>query len=133
MRLAFVVNYVPYVRRIVLALMFLVALSASAQNWVPDEAVLSKLEVSVTQYHSRRPVAVASYARFYFGYTAENHRMIHGEYVLSRGSMSKPAGIYVVGSQKELPRIFDGGCSVINMIYDVEAGQIVSLECNGIV
>ncbi len=58
--------------------------------------------------------------------------MISGELVLPFGSKMKSAGIYIVSSKREFPTIFDGGCSVMHVVYDVEAGRVVSLQCNGI-
>lgn len=59
--------------------------------------------------------------------------MIGGEFVLPVGPDMKPAGIYTVSSRKGSPTIFDGGCSVMRVTYDVEEDQIVSLQCkNGV-
>jgi hypothetical protein len=122
----------------ILLLMFLIAIAGCAQNWTPDAATISKLESGIKpsdiplQYlPGHRPV-IAEYARYYFGYTANNHRMIRGELIIPFGSKMKPAGTYVVRSEKEFPMISDGGCAVMHMVYDVEAGHIMSLRCNGL-
>ena len=121
----------------ILSLMFLMTIAGYAQNWTPDAATISKVESGIKpsdipqQYlPGHRPV-IAGYARYYFGYTANNHRMIRGELIMPFGSKMKSAGIYVVASEKEFPMIFGGGCAVIHVVYDVEAGHIVSLRCNG--
>ena len=57
--------------------------------------------------------------------------MIRGELIMPFGLKEKPAGIYVVGSEKEFPMFEDGGCAVMHVVYDVDAGQVVSLRCNG--
>jgi hypothetical protein len=112
--------------------------SGGAQDWTPDAAIISKLESDIKRsdiplrYLSGHPPIIAQYARYYFGYKADNHRMIRGELILPFGSKMKPAGIYVVGSQREFPTIFDGGCAVMQVVYDVEAGRMVSLQCNGV-
>ena len=74
---------------------------------------------------------IAQYARYYFAYKANNRRMIRGELVRPFGPKMKPPGIYVVRSQKEFPIILDGGCAIMHLVYDVEADQIMSLQCNG--
>ena len=51
--------------------------------------------------------------------------------VILSGSKMKPVGIYVVGSEKDFPEIFDGGCTVVHVIYAVETAHVVSLKCNG--
>jgi hypothetical protein len=58
--------------------------------------------------------------------------MIRGELALPIGSKMKPAGTYVVGSKREFPMIFDGGCAVMHIVYDVEVSRLVSLQCNGL-
>jgi hypothetical protein len=123
---------------LILSLVFWMTIAGYAQHWTPDVATISKVESSIKpsdipqQYlPGHRPV-IAEYARYYVGYTANNHRMIRGELIMPFGSRMKPAGTYVVGSEKDFPMIFDGGCAVMHVVYDVEAGHIVSLRCNGV-
>ena len=109
----------------------------SVSSRLSDAAIISKLESNIKpsdiplRYLPAHPPIIAQYARYYFGYKADNHRMIRGELILPFRSKMKPAGIYVVGSQREFPTIFDGGCAVIHVVYDVEAGHMISLQCNG--
>ena len=30
-----------------------------------------------------------------------------------------------------MPTIYDGGCEIVNLVYDVEAQQIEMIGCNG--
>jgi hypothetical protein len=131
-------NCVPLGQALILSLMLLMANSGRAQNWTPDAAIISKVESDIKpsdiplEYPTGHPPIIGHYARYYFGYIgANNHRMISGELVLPWSKM-KAAGIYVVGSQREFPRISDGGCAVMHVVYDVEAGHMVSLQCNGL-
>ncbi len=124
---------------IILSLVLLVAnLVGCAQGWTPDASIISKMEAGIKpsdippQYAPGHPPIISQYARYYFGYKAHNRRMIRGELVRSSISEMKPAGIYIVRSQREFPVIFDGGCSVMHLVYDVEAGKIGSLQCNGL-
>jgi hypothetical protein len=116
----------------------LVSNAGCSQSWAPDAGIISKVESSIKpsdiplRYSPGHPPVIGQYARYYFGYMANNHRMIRGELVLPFGSKMKPAGIYVVDSQREFPTIFDGGCSVMHVVYDVDAGRLVSLQCNGV-
>jgi hypothetical protein len=98
----------------------------------PDAATISKLEsnIEIPTFGNEPPPTVSEYARYYAPYMAGDHRMIRGELVRPMGSR-KPAGIYVVGSEKDFPHIFDGGCSVVHVVYDVETASVVSLKCNG--
>jgi hypothetical protein len=134
-----------------LSLIFIANVAGSASNWTPDLATINRLESSIkpgdiprsgpsTQYPSGHSPLIAEYARYYAGYMAKGHRMIRGELVIPAapgdivvltGSKMKPVGIYVVGSEKDLPDILDGGCAVVHVIYAVEPAHIVSLKCNG--
>jgi hypothetical protein len=42
----------------------------------------------------------------------------------------RPAGIYVV-EPGALPEIYDGGCGVIDLEYDVASDVILSFACHG--
>ena len=125
-------------RSLILLPVLLAPNSVCAQSWTPDVAIISKLETGIKP--SDRPLryspghlpVVGQYARYYFGYKANNHRMISGEFVFPFGTKMKPAGIYMVGSERGFPTIFDGGCSVIHVVYDVEEVRMVSLQCNGV-
>jgi hypothetical protein len=121
--------------QLILAAAVTTALGAT-QSWTPDAATISKLESNIKPgdipkfSNGHRPI-VTEYARYYAPYTAGNHRMIRGELVRPMASNMKPAGIYVVGSEKDFPLIFDGGCSIVIVVYDVETARVVSLKCNG--
>ena len=43
--------------------------------------------------------------------------------------VDRSAGV-VLGESGQLPKVFHGGCSVVNVVYDPEAGQLVSAWCN---
>jgi hypothetical protein len=138
-------------RLLILSLIFAANVACAAPNWTPDAATISRLESNIkpgdiprsgpsTQYPSGHSPLIAEYARYYVGYTAHGRRMIRGELVIPAtpgdtvilsGSKMKPVGIYVVGSEKDLPDILDGGCAVVHVIYAVETAHIVSLKCNG--
>ena len=110
---------------------------ACSQNWQPDAGVISKLESSIkpgdiaNSHPPDGPHPLSTYARYYTADMVEGKRMIRGEFVLPMGSRGKPVGMYVVSSVRDFPVIFDGGCSVVNILYDIEAARIVSLKCNG--
>ncbi|HEY1215373.1 MAG TPA: hypothetical protein VGE93_17215 [Bryobacteraceae bacterium] len=131
-------NRLPLTRAIIFLLVLLVVNSGCAKGWTPDASIISKMEAGIKpsdippRYSPGRPPIIGQYARYYFGYKAHNRRMIHGVLILPFGPKMKPAGIYVVRSQREFPVILDGGCSVMHLVYDLEANQIVSLECNGL-
>ncbi len=115
----------------------IVATLAATPSWTPDRATIDKLEASprlndLLKFSNGRQPIVAEYERYYYPYLVDGHRMIRGEFVVPFGSKMKPAGVYIVSSEKEFPIIFDGGCGIVNLVYDVEKAQLVSLACNGL-
>lgn len=55
-------------------------------------------------------------------------RRIAGVLVLE-SVIQRPTGIVPIG-RHELPRVFHGGCAVVNVVYDPEADRLVSAWCN---
>jgi hypothetical protein len=126
-----------------IALAFCVGVNACSQEWTPDAVTIAKLESSIregdiprwgssTKYPSGPSPLVTEYARYYTADTANGQRVILGEFVIPFGSEEKPPGIYVVKSKKGMPRIVDGGCGIVHVVYAVETGRILSLRCNGV-
>ena len=93
--------------------------------WRPDQHILTRLESSIKLPADAKPLT--SYARYYAGASERGRRVVRG--VLVQRSDKKP-GVSVV-APSDLPEIYDGGCGVIDLAYDVASEQIVSLECHG--
>ena len=124
-----------WIVQLILAAAFTTALGATP-GWTPDAATISKLESSIKpgdipKLGDGHQPLVSEYARYYAPYMAGDHRMIRGELVIPIGSKMKPAGVYVVDSEKDFPHIFDGGCAIVHVVYDVETARLISLKCNG--
>lgn len=103
----------------------------------PDMAMLHKLEAQIQSGDFTRlyggPVPVAAkYARYYTATIQSGKPVILGEWVWPYDSKEKPAGIYPVATRLQFPIIMDGGCSIINFVYDIKANRILSAECNGV-
>lgn len=43
--------------------------------------------------------------------------------------VERPAGV-LISQSGQLPQIFHGGCSVVNVIYDPGTGRLISIWCN---
>jgi hypothetical protein len=121
--------------------LLLVALSVSTAgsepNWAPDTATIGKLEATLQS--SGIPARglgkvreLSAYNRYYAGYLSGDQKMIEGEFIEPFGEKSKPTSVHIVGSRKELPRVFDGGCSIVHIVYSVGSDRIISARCNGI-
>jgi hypothetical protein len=112
------------------ALIARAALSAGLA-WTPDTGTITKLEsiIRIPSNSWRAPTPVANYARYYAGVTIKGRPVIRGEFVIPLPP-DKPAGIYI-GAESDFPGIMDGGCGVVNLLYDVKAARIVWIRCNG--
>jgi hypothetical protein len=122
-----------------LALVAVVALGTSlpafSQNWVPDAGTIAKLESSIKpgaipHWGNAHSPIVTDYSRYYAGAMLKGERVVLGEFVAADIENSK-ATIHIVRSSKEFPVISDGSCSIVNVVYAVKSGEIVSLVCNG--
>ena len=67
------------------------------------------------------------YARYYYGSVENGRRLLIGTFIRD----DRHPGIRVTTKGK-VPRVFDGGCYQINVIYDVDAKQTVLIRCNGV-
>jgi hypothetical protein len=107
------------------------ATKASEREWTPDTKDIAKLESVVDlskakHIESSPPAPLAQYTREYAGVWSNGRRMIRGAFLLGA-----PTGVRIV-PEKSLTQILDGGCSVINLLYDAEADKILWIDCNGV-
>jgi hypothetical protein len=93
------------------------------KSWTPTSELVGKVEAELTMPAG---ATLSSYARYYYGQISRGHRMLIGEFVLS----SVAPGVHIVAPAK-VPKILDGGCSLIDLKYDVEKKVVVDLSCNG--
>ena len=105
--------------------------AAADGSWTPDAQTIRRLEaaIHVPGGPGSRNLPVALYARYYAGVTLAGRRTVVGELV-SPGDVRQKAGIHI-GSRSDFPGIDDGGCGVVNLVYDVQTARIVAIHCNG--
>lgn len=58
-------------------------------------------------------------------------RVVAGRFVDSTDSADDRPGAYVV-SLRNLPRIYDGGCGVVDVSFDLTTGETLSAVCNDV-
>jgi hypothetical protein len=96
--------------------------------WTPSSGQIAELEGLL-----RRPengiYAVQDYARHYAGVTKDGRRIIAGVLVIPHKWRGETAGIYIE-SEFEIPRLLDGGCSVVTVRYEPSSKEIEA-SCNG--
>jgi hypothetical protein len=116
--------------------------SRYASAWTPSDGQIAELEelfrlpaVELRRRFGNFDLGVPlgnlrDYARHYAGVTEGGRRIVVGVFVEAGWFHHEPAGIYI-GSEAELPVIFDGGCGVITLRYDLSNKEIRAW-CNGV-
>ena len=94
------------------------------KSWTPSSELVRQVE---TELKMPAGTKLPSYARYYYGQVLQGHRMLMGEFVLG----SDAPGVHIVTPEK-VPKIFDGGCSLIDLKYDVVMNVVVDVSCNGV-
>jgi len=126
-------------RRTKLILVFVTALfpplaqAASSQNWLPDRGTIDEIEAAIAMPDGARPIA--DYRRFYTGDRKDGRPVVRGTFVLQGlwdHLLQRPAAAPInIVEKADMPIILDGGCAVVNLEFDTQRKQIVSISCNG--
>lgn len=94
------------------------------RSWTPTIDLVGKVEAELKMPAGTK---LSSYTRYYYGQISQGRRVLIGEFVLG----SDAPGVHIVTPEKA-PKILDGGCSLIDLKYDVEKRVVVDLSCNGV-
>lgn len=89
----------------------------------PTKNEVEAIEKSVVLPDEAEPLL--KYARHYASLDEGTHRIIRGIYILG-----DEAGVFIATAE-ELPVVFDGGCSVVTVEYDVSSASFRVVSCNG--
>ncbi len=73
---------------------------------------------------------IASYSRYYAGAQKDGRPIVHGTFVLD-GLLKRPAAPINIVEEQDMPVILDGGCAIVNLQFDVQSKQVLSIFCNG--
>jgi hypothetical protein len=104
---------------------------AANADWTPDTATIRKLELSVMLPDEFAPRAtLAEYDRYYAGVSDRSLRLIRGEFI-ARG-LDKKTGIHVLPISDFPLAPLDGGCAVVDLLYDPQAGRVLWIHCHGL-
>ena len=115
-----------------------------SQNGGPTSAEIAKLEICVkqgrlpkNQYDPKTPqwtdfsdISIDKYARYYATENRNGEKVIVGELVGWLDPQESP-GIHTVSDVTQFPKIFDGGCGVVHLVYSIREGTILAFKCNG--
>lgn len=89
--------------------------------------MIAAVEAHLTLPEGSQPIG--SYSRYYYGRTEHGHRVLVGTFVPGNLDGASP-GVHIVSPAKA-PQILDGGCSVVNLVYDPAHKKVMALFCNG--
>ncbi|HTU12517.1 MAG TPA: hypothetical protein VMG08_16625 [Allosphingosinicella sp.] len=90
------------------------------------EAIMDRIEREIRLPAGADPLA--SYERSYaWQERGDGVRKVIGVYLTPEGSNRGRRWV----TEAELPLILDGGCSLVSLSYDVAAGRIDHVTCNG--
>jgi hypothetical protein len=114
----------------IVAVFLVQPLCAADAGWSPTQADIMRLENGLKLPMAPSPSGpLKDYARYYAGIVQNGHRMIRGELVAFDAAQR---GHVHITTEDKFPVIMDGGCGVVNLLYDVETGKTVSIGCNGL-
>ena len=122
---------------IILLLVSAGALAEDGGHWVPDAAIVSRIEHYAKSHmpirnESDKTGPIGSYARYYTGITLHGRKTVYGEYISRELNESGyPVGVHIVAWNK-MPVISDGGCYLIDLWFDVSSGRVTAFVCHGI-
>ena len=106
------------------ALSFSKAAFADESHWMPSEGEISLIEKKIVLPHGSSDLR--EYSRYYSGRTDKSGKYVIAVFVLD----GHEPGVKIV-SPKKMPLVLDGGCTNIDLLYDVKKNLVVNLSCNG--
>ena len=108
-------------------------LSVSAWAASPQVRALSLDDIRHVESLVKMPPgakSIANYNRFYALTVETGREVIWGVFVLDISRPTAPT-VHIVAPD-EMPAVQDGGCSVVNLRYDIREAKITAAFCNGL-
>jgi len=93
--------------------------------WKPTFQQITSVESNLVLPQGAYPLS--SYVRYYAGEIANQKRFVKGVFLYK----TVPGRVEIVESDR-LPQVFDGGCSVVNLVYSVDEQRVISIFCQGV-
>lgn len=87
----------------------------------PHDKLMNRIEEQLVLPHGAEPIS--KYDRFY----TRDGEIVVGTLVLGKSGTHR-----WVKSIAELPKVFDGGCGVINVRYSPKSDTVENVYCNGV-
>ena len=98
--------------------------AAAESAWTPDRKVIEEVEHTVSLPAGAKPNV--QYSRYYAGAVRNGTRVVVGTWITGL-DVSR-----IVRTEADLPVIYDGGCGIVNIEYDLKRHRFVKVYCNGV-
>jgi hypothetical protein len=101
-------------------------------EWTPDASVVARVDTQALTYELPKGFdRLDYYARYYWGTVHDGRRVIEGSLIYSLwvSDKSELGKIHIV-PESDAKGIADGGCTEVNVEYDVELNKITHIACN---
>lgn len=98
-------------------------------QWVPDIKGIKKIERKLRL--PRGGYKLKHYVRYYWGTLEDGVPILNGEFYTPISDNEEANKIFINDSEGP-PAILDGGCSVINLRWNMASGELIALWCNGV-
>jgi len=92
--------------------------------WKPSASLVAAIESQLSMPSKSR--SKETYVRYFAGIMIEGRWFVVGVFLYDPAN----AAVRLVDISN-LPEVHDGGCDVVNLRYDVEREEVVSIFCNG--
>ena len=125
----FVVGFI-----VLTAWIFYSAASQQDGEWKPGSKLVAHVDgLALTGKLPAEFGPLSAYSRFYWGEKRDGRKFIKGVLVDPHWSQKMRGwapGSVRVGPRKQAPAVGDGGCTVVNVEFDVKADKLLAEDCN---
>lgn len=97
--------------------------------WTPNAQSISEIE-QILELPSK-DAKLEEYVRHYWGTMENGVAILNGQFHLPWGDEEKPNTIHI-NDPDGPPMIFDGGCSVVNLRWNMRLKKLIAIWCNGV-
>jgi hypothetical protein len=109
--------------------------SQSEGHWLPDSKTVDRIEQAISHMPLRKTgewtaTSTGSYGRYYTGVTLNGRKVVYGVF-LSMDPTRYPPGIHIVPFEAQ-PHMTGGGCTQLNVWYDVSEERVTEFHCYGL-
>src|ERR1700688_4817516 len=94
-------------------------------EWTPDADAVAQVDLLALRFQPPKEFgALSAYARYYWGTARNGRRLIEGVFISPQIAIAigkDPSNQIHIVPESSAPAIGDGGCTVVNVEFDVEA------------